>query len=223
MYVRYTPRGLSGRRRRGLGADVIDLSSSLAQYGQGPAAPIVINPNVASTDLATQIDAAAAANAAQLAAAGIRMPATPSDRTISYPSSVAGADACIRQIPSWCNWPGMAIIANFSSECAPYSDAELHQLSVCQLAKVAAVNPTLAAQGVAAADAAQAAAEAADPQGTCELNAAVNHPTLAGILGPSMVCSLGGGGPQGQASYGPYLAIAAVVAAGLFFLGLVKR
>src|SRR5579885_3187140 len=85
-------------------------------------------------------------------------------------------DGCIRQIPSWCTW---APFADWQSECAPYSDAELHQLSVCQMQKIAAVNPELAQQGIENADAAQRAMEEADPAGACQLNAAVNHPTLS--------------------------------------------
>lgn len=128
-------------------------------------------------------------------------------------------DSGIRQIPSWCSgWLYGAPVpfVDWMPECQPYSDAELQQMTATQLAKIKAVNPQLADQGAALADQYQQQAQAADPQGTCELNAAVNHPQLAAMFGAKLVCSIGGGADQGGSSYMPYLVIGAIAAAGVW-------
>src|SRR3954466_4886910 len=58
---------------------------------------------------------------------------------------------CIRPIPWWCGIP----FTDLSDACKPYSNVELHQMSVCLAAPLAKVNPDLAAQSIADADAAQ--------------------------------------------------------------------
>jgi hypothetical protein len=56
-------------------------------------------------------------------------------------------------------------------------------MQAAQLAKVAEVNPSLAAQGIAAGNAASAALANVDPAGAAAYNAAINSPTLSSIFG----------------------------------------
>ena len=131
----------------------------------------------------------------------------------------AGAN-CIREIPTWCSW---IPFADFMDTCQPYTNAELHNLSVCSAAQVAAVNPDLAAQGVANADQSQGNAEGLSPADTCQRNAAVNHPTLSGFLGPNLICAIGGGGEQGKSSYTPYVFIGLALLGGVYFFGRISK
>jgi hypothetical protein len=60
--------------------------------------------------------------------------------------------AGIRQIPQWCNSPLALPISAWYSGCQPYTEKELHDLSVYQMQKIADVNPELAASSIQASD-----------------------------------------------------------------------
>ena len=69
-----------------------------------------------------------------------------------------------RDIPSYCFSSNIfqGMYNYFDPACQPYTDTELHQMSVQQMEQIAKVNPVLAEQGIALADQYQAQAMSND-------------------------------------------------------------
>lgn len=94
--------------------------------------------------------------------------------------AVVSADGTDITYPWYCNFLPALISGD---ECDPATQAQLTAMQTAQLAQVAAVNPALAAQGIAAGNSATAALMNSDPSDAAAYNAAVNSPTLSSIFG----------------------------------------
>ncbi len=105
--------------------------------------------------------------------------------------AVWSADGTSFSYPSQCAYNAVTdplglqmLFAQFSSDCAPPTPAQLIAMQQAQLLKVAAVNPDLAAQGVAAGSAAAAALAKTDPN-AADYYAYQANPLSEAILGPT--------------------------------------
>lgn len=101
-------------------------------------------------------------------------------RSVGF-GAVISADGTDFSYPPQCSYDWVSdplgiqyLAAQFSSDCAPPTPAQLQAMQVAQLAKIAAVNPALAASGLQAGDAAAAGVAALDPSGAANYNLVSN-------------------------------------------------
>jgi len=93
--------------------------------------------------------------------------------------AVIGSDGSIAY-PQYCNW---LPFADFTEACQPATPAQIQAMQKAQLSQIAAVNPDLAAQGLALGDQAVQAYQNTNAADYCAYSAAVNNPTLSQMFG----------------------------------------
>lgn len=124
--------------------------------------------------------------------------------------------------PGYCDY----LPALFTGDaCMPPTPAQLADMQKKQLAKIAAVNPDLAAQGQAAGDAAVDALKRANPADAAAYQVAIDHPTLASLFGSSIANYLTGTDPDTGKPLAPgtqWMLYGGIALAALLTIGIVR-
>lgn len=109
--------------------------------------------------------------------------------------------------------------------CTPPTPAQLADMQKKQLAKIAAVNPDLAAKGQAAGDAAVDALKRANPADAAAYQIVIDHPTLASLFGSDIANYLTGTDPNTGKPLAPgtqWMLYGGIALAALLTIGIVR-